>query len=415
VASPLAVSATTNGSPFATISTGVDHACARTADGNEWCWGSNSSGVLGTGGSPPQSNVPVYNHIPQWLSPAQRIMASPAHACVIASAGGVPYCWGDNTYGEIGDATTTFRPTPATVSGLRNVVGLASGPTQNSFALRGDGTLWAWGHNEVDELGDGSATDRHVPVQVSLGNVTAITTTCALVAGGTVYCWGENQYGQVGDGTTTPRAAPVLVSGLSNIVAIGGSEYTHFAIRGDGTAWAWGSNYLSDLGDGTSTDRHTPVQVVGLGDAVAIDGNGDGTCAVRGDGTVWCWGGGSLTGTGATTNQPLPVQVPGINDAVTVSVGHTQGGVAVCVVRVGGSALCWGDNLWGEAGTGTNESPIYEPTTVVNLSGVINMSTNVMYSVALRADGTLWTWGYDISVGGFYNFNATPKALAFSP
>jgi alpha-tubulin suppressor-like RCC1 family protein len=99
-----------------------------------------------------------------------------------------------------------------------------------------------------------------------LTGVTAISVggfhSYALKNDGTVWAWGWNLYGMLGNGTTTDSYTPVQVSGLTGITAIAG-EYLHaIALKNDGTLWAWGPNNFGQLGDGTTTERHSPVQVL---------------------------------------------------------------------------------------------------------------------------------------------------------
>ena len=80
----------------------------------------------------------------------------------------------------------------------------------------------------------------------------------AVKSDGTVWAWGNNWLGQLGDGTTTDRSIPVQVSGLSGVVAVAGGDYHSLAVKSDGTVWAWGDNYHGQLGDGTTTQRPHP-------------------------------------------------------------------------------------------------------------------------------------------------------------
>jgi len=172
-----------------------------------------------------------------------------------ATADGIPWAWGYNMFGQLGNGTTTSRITPAQVSGLTGVTAIAGG-SWHTIALKNDGTVWAWGRNDEGQLGDGTTTSRTTPVQVSgLTGVTAIAGgghhTIALKNDGTVWAWGRNVTGQLGDGTTTSRTTPVQVSGLTgvtSIIAAGGA--LSLSLKNDGTVWAWGWNYQGML-DGT--------------------------------------------------------------------------------------------------------------------------------------------------------------------
>ena len=113
----------------------------------------------------------------------------------------------------------------------------------------------------------------------------------ALKKDGTVWAWGHNEYGQLGDGTQTlGRLTPVQVSGLSGVIAIAAGEYHSLALKSDGTVWAWGGNYEGQLGDGTTNNKLTPVQVSGLSGVIAIAASYRHSLALKSDGTVWAWG-----------------------------------------------------------------------------------------------------------------------------
>ena len=149
-----------------------------------------------------------------------------------------------------------------------------------SYALKTDGTVWAWGANNGGQIGDGTTTTRTSPVAVSgLSNVIAIaagaTHALALKGDGTVWAWGSNAYGQLGDGTTTSRTTPVQVTSLStSTLAISAHANISHAVKTDRTLWSWGDNYGGALGDGTTTSRSTPVATTGLTDMTAAGGSG---------------------------------------------------------------------------------------------------------------------------------------------
>ena len=92
----------------------------------------------------------------------------------------------------------------------------------------------------------------------------------ALMPDGTVRAWGGNRFGQLGDGTTTDRWVPVQVVGLTNVVQVSAGSFYSLAVRGDGTVWSWGWNRDGQLGNGSRHDSHTPVQVAELTDVASV-------------------------------------------------------------------------------------------------------------------------------------------------
>ncbi len=312
------------------------------------------------------------------------------------SVPGTIAAWGNNDSGQLGDGTTTNRPTPVQVLDLSGMVGVAGG-ISHSLAVKSDGTVWAWGFNNASQLGDGTTTERNTPVQV-LGLTGAVAvvgggyTSLAVKSDRTVWAWGQNDCGQLGDGTTTTRSTPVQVSGLSGVVAVSAAWDHVLAVKSDGAVWAWGYNGYGQLGDGTTTARHAPIQVPGLSGMVAVAGVGYHSLAVKSDGTVWAWGynnAGQL-GDGTTTDRHAPIQVPGLSGVVAVG----GGGYHSLAVKSDGTVWAWGDNGNGELGDGTTSNRS-TPMQVSGLSGVVAVAGGWYHCLAVKSDGTVWGWGYN--------------------
>lgn len=239
-----------------------------------------------------------------------------------------------------------------------------AGGGYHSLALKGDGTIWAWGWNGGGQLGNGTTTDQATPVQV-VGPTGAVSVAAsylhrfAVMADGTVWAWGRNSYGTLGDGTTTARLIPLPVPGLSGMVAVAAVGGHSLALKSDGTVWAWGNNSNGQLGDGTTGDRMSPVQVTGLAGVTAVAAGGAHSLALKADGTVWAWGNnenGQL-GDGTTTDRLSPVQIPALTGIVALAAGYRHS----LAIQVDGTIWTWGRNSYGALGDGTTtdrQSPV---------------------------------------------------------
>ena len=268
------VSRAASGASATTVAGGNEHTCAVTTGGAVWCWGANWGGQLGNGTSMPRlTPVEVSPRLPPLDVTA--VAAGDGHTCAVTREGAV-WCWGDNRAGQLGDGTTTWRPTPVAVSGLGDsvVVALTAG-WAHTCAVTSAGAVLCWGSNADGQLGDGTTTNRLTPVVVSgLGSGATVVSaaarhTCAVTSAGAAWCWGWNGSGQLGDGTTTAALTPVAVSYLGSGVAGVTTGHLHScAVTGAGAVWCWGSGGAGQLGDGTRTDALTPVSVSGLGSGV---------------------------------------------------------------------------------------------------------------------------------------------------
>jgi alpha-tubulin suppressor-like RCC1 family protein len=230
------------------------------SDGTIWAWGTGTSWQLGDGDGVDRS------------SPVQAICGSDlvdigaggSHAVALRSNGAL-VSWGTNSRKELGNASNGTVPMlSAFSSGVNDIT---AGP-YFSVALKTDGTVWGWGTNYYGQLGDGYSGVSSSPVVQALGLSTIIAIqaggghTIALNYDGTLWAWGRNENGQLGDGTNTNRSIPVPVLGISGAVAIG-THYHTVVVLGDGSVWAWGWNSEGQLGDGTTTDRWIPCLIIG--------------------------------------------------------------------------------------------------------------------------------------------------------
>jgi len=345
--------------------------------------------------------------VPGWISGSDLIgiydndgfNASPSIAAgsdhsVALNDFGIVWSWGKNSYGELGDGTTTERSTPVAVSDLNNVIAISAGYS-HTMALTAEGTVWAWGQNYSGQLGDGTTTVRTTPVQVSgLNDVIAIAAasnhSLALKADRTVWAWGYNGQGQLGDGTISYRFTPVQVSGLTDVIAIAAGYYHTLALKVDGTVWAWGRNGDGQLGDDTTADKTTPVQLPDLAGVIAIAAGRAHTLALKADGTVWTWGYNNYgqLGDGTTINSSTPVQVADMFNVIALAGGRYH----TLALKADGTAWAWGYNGQGQLGDGTRTSRT-TPVQVSDVSNVIAIDGGISHTLALKADGTVWTWG----------------------
>jgi alpha-tubulin suppressor-like RCC1 family protein len=401
------------------VAAGWGHTCALSGAGGVQCWGDNENGQLGGNASLKFSNSPM--GVSGLTKDVKALTAKGGHTCALLDSGSVK-CWGDNSYGQLGDGTADDRITPQTVAGLGDAVREVAAGWNHTCVTTEEGGMKCWGWNYYDQLGDRSKTTQVKPVSVAglPGRVTAMGLgwrhSCVVVDSGLVICWGANEYGQGwngwlvehalptatraatpgGEKTSTKAATPQAADFYYQPMDSGGHH--NCAVTKQGGVKCWGSNFLGQMGTGNSGSQSVPVDVIGLsGQAVGVAVGGGHSCALMRSGMVMCWGANFCgeIGDGTLTNRKIPVMVSGLSGTATAV---AAGGRHTCAVVPAG-VMCWGGNFDHQLGMAVWGSTYnLTPVLVKELpSGIRALSTISDHTCGLTREGGAVCWGLNES------------------
>lgn len=268
----------------------------------------------------------------------------------------------------------------------------------SSFAVTENGRVWAWGNNKYGQLGDGTTTNRLLPVPIgSVEGVVKITggysSTLALKEDGTVWAWGK---GYAAGNPNYDIVSPRQISGISNVIDIASGQWFSVALKDDGTVWAWGSNTDGRLGNGTTEDTHIPTKVSRVDGIVAIAAASFHTIALSENGDVWVWGENDCSQLGdGTFNQRLtPYQIPNLK-AKSVTAGHVNS----AAMSIDNQIWIWGN--WGTSSNGfviatCDDDENSKPSTPqrIDFSGVTSIEAVSTTIYGVSPSGKVLKWGY---------------------
>ncbi|MEM1044034.1 MAG: hypothetical protein AAGI91_15585 [Bacteroidota bacterium] len=374
--------------PFAAsqVSAGAFFSCGLDTEQRVYCWGENVAGQLGVGDFEPRL-LPASVDLP---GPALSVSAGGSHACALLGDGQV-YCWGEALRGRLGNGVDGDELFPTPVRALLPAEAGAAVEVEagdaSTCARMDDGDIYCWGLDTAGVIGDGAPPEAtevgapdirvNTPVRVdappgvrfaALGSSIA-DHTCAVAEDGAAYCWGKQAPEfRLGNGFSTDQLSPVPVRVQPDGVVFQSASALAIASVGlgtDGQLYGWGfadAEFPTGNGLMQQVFQATPVMPSEPFTALA-GGGGTHACALSSTGAASCWGDNPFgqLGTGSTDGSftPVPVATGLSFESIEVSFPHS-----CAVIEGGGEAYCWGSNQFGELGTGNTRTAVPIPTRV---------------------------------------------------
>lgn len=397
-------------SSWTAVADGAGHTLAIRSGGTLFAWGSNTYGALGDGATANQSS-PMQIGSSSWTAVAGGNLASLA-----LRSGATLWSWGRNNTGILGQNDLTNRSSPVQIgTSVWSVISMGS---SHAAAIRQGGTLFTWGQNNVGQLGDNTLVNRSSPVQIGTSSWTAVSATggstgngntWAIRSGATLFGWGSNSVDQVGDNTTISRSSPVQI-GTSSWSLVSGRAYSGGATLQNSLLYVWGWNSFLQLGladqfggggprspvlvGENSLSVSSPVQI-GSSSWTAVTTGSRISAAIRSGGTLFTWGYQGSTGfLGNPDAAPLtntlvrsPVQIGSSSWTAVSTAGSTM------ALRSGGTLWSWGTNGFGQLGH--NDAIARSSPVQVGTSVWTSISAGYRTFAAIRQDGRLFAWGYN--------------------
>jgi alpha-tubulin suppressor-like RCC1 family protein len=277
----------------------------------------------------------------------------------------------------------------------------------HSLAIKKNGTLWSWATdsggigNLYGQLGNGTNTNHITPTQVGSDFdwkyiAAGYAQTFAIKNNGTLWACGNNSQGQLGDGTLQDKNTLIQIGNHNNWLSIAHTSGSNFTIglKTNGTLWGWGSNNVFQLGDGTTIDKIIPVQIGIDNDWQSVSTGSTHVIAIKNNGTLWAWGNNEYgqLGDGTTVNKKIPTQIGTQTNWKTVSAGQNFS----IAIKSNGTIWSWGYNYLGQLGNGTAVYSNSKPNQIGIDENWQFAISGAYHTVAIKADNSIWSWGYNI-------------------
>jgi alpha-tubulin suppressor-like RCC1 family protein len=345
-----------------TLPKGTTHSDVRfflTGDGQLWSWGGlkDRADLLALAcrrydGAGVSSNYiyglaqPMQTLVTPYFK-ATDVTSGISHAAIITNTGTV-WAWGANNVGQLGDGTATIRSSPVSVLGGHSFTQISSG-TDYTLGLKADGSVWGWGLNTNGQLGDLSLTSKSSPVSLQGGlSFTKVlaggTFAAGLQASGQVWCWGNGLTGRLGNNTTTTTSSPVSITGGYSFIDIAVGDHHTLGLTSTGLVCGWGLNSSFQLGDNAGTNRSSPLSVVGSQTRSYGEIFAGYLCSWALNGTaMYAWGHGASNelGQGATAAALTPIVLAGSYSWSKIS----NGGVSTIGLTTAGTLMACGSAI----------------------------------------------------------------------
>ncbi len=478
------------------IDAGLEHNIALDLNGVVWTWGRNNYGQLGTGGA--NSKIPVKVELPEKIV---KIAAGNYTSYAIGESGKA-YAWGYNQNGELGIGSYRNVSTPTEIVNIASITDI-SGGTNHAILVDQKGEVYTTGSNVYGQLGMEKQKINQFTKVEGLYNIIEVEAgdnhNIVKTVNGEIYTWGSNIYGQLGLNDRLRRTEPVKVEGKTNILDMSGGKQNSILLNNDGQVYTVGANSYGQIGDITTITRQEYVEVTRIPDAIDVTIGDTFALAIREDGTVWAWGDYNHGAAGVTskTKSIIPVmvgkdtsavdgtemvlqisemknvaigtkenfnvyyndvkyasdytyesinpEIAKINEVGTVigvrigttwvrAIDKKTGEVLTTIVRVidnnrvaapqieggngftvalkgNGTIWTWGYNPEGALGDGTYETALV-PRQVNVLQTYRSISAGENHAIALRSNGTVWSWGSNSNGQlGIESYKNSPKLV----
>ena len=452
----------TSNTKFNKISAGFLYSLAIDETGNLWAWGNNSIGQLGDGTTTKVTKPKQVTTDKKFVNVQAGHGSIDTEICNLAlDENGKIWSWGKNTYGQLGNAQASIYSTEMLLlNTISHYTKIDTGAYSHNLAIDKEGNLWAWGDNTYGQLGDRTTTNSDIPKQIMVGTkfkeiAAGEFYSLAIDTAGNLWAWGDNRDGQLGDETKTNSTEPKQISKGTKFTKVITGRYSSFAIDEAENLWGWGLNDNGQIGIGKDSNSgdHEILKPTKINEGVkykevAADANQ--TLAIDKAGNIWAWGE-SVNPTASSivrSNIPInlnlelkletlsngentrvaidingnlwkwenydsenkmPTQLTNGTKFKKVSAGIYVGtdGVSYMALDEEGNIWTWGGNGIGQLGNGTTTN-VDTPTKIENTTPITDISMGGGYALALDEEGNLWAWGNNSYLNSKYKLLGNP-------